>query len=215
VEKDLNGKKRIDGRTLRYQHRRPDLLEAVGDYVLDHGVASLSLRGVAKAVGVSHVTLQHHFGTKDQLVGEIVEHLLERTFTPHGDYSEMRGGVALREMWERWNSPAGQRDIRLFIEVTGQGLYDEAGYSVAVRHSIEHRLQLIADRLTSVGCPEEDARAYATVVLALLRGLMIDMLVTGDRERLDDAFEIVLVDEAFHARSWREGQPAGHATADA
>jgi DNA-binding transcriptional regulator YbjK len=37
----------IDGRTLRYQHRRSELLDAVGEYVLDHGIATLSLRRVA------------------------------------------------------------------------------------------------------------------------------------------------------------------------
>ena len=193
---------RIDGRRLRYQHRRGDLLDAVGEYVLDHGVATLSLRSVAKAVGVSHVTLQHHFGTKEQLVGEIVEHLLERTFTPGGDYSELDNGGTLRELWERWGSPAGQRDIRLFVEVLGQGLFERPGYSLAVQHSIEHRLELIATRLRNIGCPDSAARVHATITLALVRGLMMDMLVTGDRERLESAFEIVEEDEARFVEHW-------------
>ena len=214
MEPDNNNEPRIDGRRLRYQHRRGDLLEAVGDYVLDHGVATLSLRGVAKAVGVSHVTLQHHFGTKEQLVGEIVEHLLERTFTPHGDYMHLDEGSTLRELWSRWSSPAGQRDIRLFVEVLGQGLFDRSGYSPAIKHSIEHRLDLIAERLKNVGCPDELAYTHATITLALLRGLMMDMLVTGDHERLDAAFECLLIDEARYVKSWnRESDSEGRATA--
>jgi AcrR family transcriptional regulator len=35
---------RVDGRTLRFQHRRPELLAAATEYVLDHGIAGLSLR---------------------------------------------------------------------------------------------------------------------------------------------------------------------------
>ncbi len=195
---------RIDGRRLRYQHRRPDLLEAVGEYVLDNGVATLSLRRVAKAVGVSHVTLQHHFGTKEELVAEIVEHLLERTFTPDGDYMELNRGSTLGDLWARWSSPAGQRDIRLFVEVLGQGLFAGAGYRPAVKRSIEHRVELIAERLKGVGCPDELAYSHATITLGLLRGLMMDMLVTGDHERLDAAFELLLLDEARYVKSWSE-----------
>ena len=93
---------RIDGRRLRYQHRRGDLLEAIAEYVLDNGVASLSLRRVGEAVGVSHVTIQHHFGSKDELVTEIVEHLLERTFAPRGDYAGVDSAGTMRALWSNW-----------------------------------------------------------------------------------------------------------------
>jgi AcrR family transcriptional regulator len=204
---------RIDGRRLRYQHRRGDLLDAVSEYVLDNGVTTLSLRQVAKAVGVSHVTLQHHFGSKEQLIGEIVERLLERTFTPQGDYLDLNRGGSVRDLWSHWNSPAGRRDIRLFIEVLGQGQFGRSGYSLAVRRSIEHRLALIAERLRNVGCTEEEARVHSTIALAVVRGLMSDMLATGDRARVDDAFEIYLAEEAKQIKRWSSRTSAPVTTA--
>ncbi|WP_222842029.1 hypothetical protein [Cystobacter ferrugineus] len=51
----------IDGRRLRYQHRRPELLNDIADYVLEHGVGGLAMRPLAVALGVSHGTLLHHF----------------------------------------------------------------------------------------------------------------------------------------------------------
>jgi AcrR family transcriptional regulator len=199
---------RIDGRTLRYQHRRGELLEAAGDYVLDNGVASLSLRRVGEAVGVSHVTLQHHFGSKEQLVGEIVEHLLERTLIPQGVYTDgvpdpsLDLATRLRALWAHLASPPGQRDIRLFTEVVAQSLFEGSDYSQAVERSINHRLDLIAATVISLGCPQEEARAFATVLLATLRGLAIDMLATGDRQRLDDAFEIAVDNAEYRAIEW-------------
>jgi AcrR family transcriptional regulator len=194
---------RIDGRALRYQGRREDLLGAVGEYVLDNGVAALSLRRLAEAAGVSHVTLQHHFGTKEELVGEIVEHLLERTFTPAGDYDEYEGESSLERLWERWTSPAGQRDIRLFIEVLGQSLFNGEEYRDAVRRSIAHRQDLVVSRLVGKGCPPEEALTRATLTLALMRGLMVDMLVTGERERVDRAFDLVIADTAVRTAAWQ------------
>jgi len=199
---------RVDGRSLRYQHRRGELLEAVGEYVLDNGVASLSLRRIAEAVGVSHVTLQHHFGSKEQLVGEVVEHLLERTLVPQRVYPD---GVPDRDLdlasrqralWAGLTSPPGQRDIRLFVEVLGQSLFEGADYSPTVKRSITHRLDLIAANVISLGCPEEDARSFATLMLATLRGLVVDLLTTGERERVDDAFEIYLENIERRAAEW-------------
>jgi len=199
---------RIDGRSLRYQHRRGELLEAVGEYVLDNGVASLSLRRVADAVGVSHVTLQHHFGTKEELVGEIVEHLLERTLVPARVYPDGVPGPGtditerMRLLWASLTSPPGKRDIRLFIEVLGQSLFADAGYSRAVQHSIVHRVELITANIINLGCPEVEAHGSATLMLAMLRGLVVDLLVTGERERIDQAFEIFVANTERRAVEW-------------
>jgi AcrR family transcriptional regulator len=198
---------RVDGRSLRYKHRRGELLEAVGEYVLENGVASLSLRRVGEAVGVSHVTLQHHFGTKEQLVGEIVEHLLERTLIPRvysGGTPEP--GLDLptrwRALWTHLTSPPGQRDIRLFVEVLGQSQFGGADYAPAVARSITHRLDLITANIVALGCPPEQARSYATLLLATLRGLVIELLATGERERLDEAFETYLANAEHRALEW-------------
>lgn len=198
----------IDGRSLRYQHRRGELLEAVGEYVLDNGLASLSLRRVAEAVGVSHVTLQHHFGTKEQLVGEIVEHLLERTLIPQSVYPnglpdpDRDLATRWRVVWAQLTSVHGQRDIRLFVEVLGQSQFEGAGYAAAVKRSIDHRLDQIAANSVALGCPEDEARAFATLALATLRGLCIDLLATGERERVDGAFESYLDSVVRRAEQW-------------
>jgi AcrR family transcriptional regulator len=199
---------RIDGRSLRYQHRRGELLEAVADYVLEHGVAAVSLRRVAESVGVSHVTLQHHFGSKEQLVGEIVDKLLGQTLASQGttidgvpDYSEDLP-TRVRRMWAHLTSPTGERGIRLFIEVVGQSLFGGAGYSPAVALSIDNRLELITKNLIDLGCPEDEAAAFATLLLATLRGLVIELLITGDRERLDQAFELAVANIELRAAEW-------------
>jgi AcrR family transcriptional regulator len=203
---------RIDGRRMRYSHRRGELLEAAGEYVSEYGVASLSLRRVAAAVGVSHVTLQHHFGTKEQLVGEIVEHLLERTFVPREAYpggtpdQSMDLSARWRTVWAHLSSASGQRDLRLFVEVLGQSQFGGAGYAPAVKRASSHRRELLMTNMVTLGCPEEDASTYATLAQAMLRGLAIDLLATGDRERVDAAFEralevIVRVADAWQSRA--------------
>src|SRR2546423_15548894 len=47
---------------------REDLVRAAGDYVLEHGLADLSLRPLARALGTSPRMLLYHFGSKEELV---------------------------------------------------------------------------------------------------------------------------------------------------
>jgi AcrR family transcriptional regulator len=199
---------RIDGRRLRYRHRRGELLDAAAGYVLECGVASLSLRRVAKAVGVSHVTLQHHFGTKEQLVGEIVEHLLERTFVPREAYpggtpdQSMDLATRWRTVWAHLSSATGQRDLRLFVEVMGQSQYGGAGYAPAVKRSIGNRIDLLSRNMIALGCPEDEASTYATLAQAMLRGLAVDLLATGEHKRVNAAFERALETIVRRADEW-------------
>jgi AcrR family transcriptional regulator len=193
---------------LRYQHRRGELLDAVGDYVLEQGVANLSLRRIGEAVGVSHVTLQHHFGSKEQLVAEIVEHLLERTFMPPGVYTDGTPDPGLdlearfRALWAHLSSPAGRRDVRLFVEVLGQSLYADRDYAPAVARSISHRVELITANVVKLGCPPQEAPAHATLLLAQWRGLVLDALATDDRARVEAAFELALQSALRQAEAW-------------
>ena len=48
--------------------RRAELLDQVVGYLGRHGIAGVSLRPVARALGVSVNALVHHFGSKDELV---------------------------------------------------------------------------------------------------------------------------------------------------
>jgi AcrR family transcriptional regulator len=206
--------RRIDGRSLRYQHRRGELLGAVADYVLETGVAALSLRGAAEAVGVSHVTLQHHFGSKEKLLDEIIECLLERILLSQGEHiggafgQEADLPTRLRRIWAYLTSPDGQRDVRLFIEFSGQSLFGAARLSPGAARALEDRLGLIVATIVELGCPLDEASAFSTLMLATLRGLVMELLLTGDRERLDAAFELLVADAARNSARWASARAA-------
>src|SRR5471030_2999099 len=59
--------------------RKPQLLGEILDYLLDKSLASVSFRTIAQALGFSTYTLVYHFGTRDQLLSEIVAAVWTRT----------------------------------------------------------------------------------------------------------------------------------------
>lgn len=181
-----------DGRRLRYRHRREELLQAATEHVVTAGLAQASLRRVADGVGVSHASLLHHFGTREELLAEIVERVLTRAFVaPRLHEGDPEGGP-LRALWRHATTETGERYVRLFLAVTGHALYDDGPLAATVRRSVQERSDLIAAGFVAAGVDPATARALGTLVLATMRGLMLDRLVTGDAARVDAAFEVFL-----------------------
>ncbi|MDJ0105038.1 TetR/AcrR family transcriptional regulator [Rhodococcus erythropolis] len=187
---------RIDGRTVRFRERRPQLLAAVTEYVLDHGVLGLSLRPLAAGVGVTHATLLRHFESKEQLLAEVAEHLREN-FAKHLDNAPGLADVTsvgdlARALWRTLCDPSQQRQFLLLFELAGwragAGL-DPRSLSSPLVHTW---VAMLGERLAKQGWNDADAIARATLFLAQARGLQLDLLITGERDRVDTAFEVSL-----------------------
>jgi AcrR family transcriptional regulator len=183
----------VDGRKLRFEHRRGEVLRAATEHALDHGLAGLSLRKVAQTVGVSHATLVHHFTTKDDLV------LAQTLALPDlvDDDPE-----PLETIWRRATSDTGRRYIRLFTAITGHAMHDNPKLRDAVARSMRQRTALLAAGLVRHGCPEPEASALATSLLATLRGLLVDLLVTDDEKRVRAAFENLAAELDRRSADW-------------
>ncbi|SFS31484.1 TetR/AcrR family transcriptional regulator [Saccharopolyspora flava] len=176
---------RVDGRKLRFQHRRGEVLAAATEHALEQGLDDLSLRKVAHTAGVSHATLVHHFATKDRLVAEIVDRVLAETLAVR----DLPQDDPLRALWRRATTDEGRRYVRLFIAITGRAMYGDPAVTEAVAASMRQRTELLAAGLVGYGCPEDQALSVATALLAGLRGLFVDLLTGTDEQRVHAAFE--------------------------
>lgn len=191
---------RVDGRKLRYMHRRGEVLRAATEHALDHGLDDLTLRKVAQAVGVSHATLVHHFDSKERLVAEIVELVLAETLAVPdlpADHPD-----PLREIWRRATDESGRRHVKLFIAITGQAVFGDPMLAKALASSMEQRTALLAAGLAQRGCPPSRARAVATSLLAGMRGLFVDLIITGEEERVGAAFEDMIAELECRIAGW-------------
>lgn len=180
----------IDGRSVRYQHRRPELLDAVTDYVLAHGLAGLAMRPLAAAVKVSHGTLLHHFGSKENLVTEVIDLLRRRLADAAGPVDSSTRLASLPTWWH--NSTTAERlpVYRLLFEVFAQAAREPDRYERFLQQVVHDSLTLMQRLVIADGCPEEQAPLVASMIVAQARGLQLDLLTTGDRERIDDTFTL-------------------------
>jgi len=187
---------RIDGRTLRYQHRRPELLAAATEYVLDHGIGDISLRDMARALGVTHATLLRHFSSKEDLLLQVIAKIRADFAHQLASDDQMRStqpaSELLRATWIRLCEPAEQRQFALLFELVGRATREGGRVAELAQSTIGDWLSIVAEQLSRSGYPPQEADALATLLLAQVRGLQLDLLLTGDRTRVDRALEALI-----------------------
>jgi len=175
--------------------RRAALLERVVDYVRRHGVGSLSLRPLAKAVGSSPRVLLYYFGSKEDLIVEALRAMRDRQKVEFARLNE-RGGAsptaACKAVWDVMSSPSGRRAFATFVDIYALALQDPEKLPGFLEDTVESWLTFgEADRLAE-GYTLAQSRAIATVIVAGFRGFMLDLTATGDSRRVRAAVALWL-----------------------
>jgi AcrR family transcriptional regulator len=171
---------------------RARLLEAAVVYALAHGIGDLSLRELAGAIGTSHRMLIYHFGSKDELLVAVARAVedAQRAFLSEL-WSEVDRSAAdtTREMWNRLAAPELAPQERLFFELYARALHGRPGTEGFLDGIVTDWVDQSARLLASLGLAVDEARSASRLGLAVVRGLLLDLLATGDRAGVDAALE--------------------------
>jgi AcrR family transcriptional regulator len=171
---------------------RERLLAAVIDYVATHGFSDLSLREVAAAVGTSHRMLIYHFGSREGLLVAVVRAVeaAQRAFLAEFAADPSLSPVeVMRTMWRRLADPGLWPNERLFFEIYGQALQRRPGTAGLLDDVVDSWLEPAAEYARRQGLDPDAARVEARLGVAVFRGLLLDLLATGDRAAVDAAAE--------------------------
>lgn len=174
--------------------RRARLLEAAGDYVIEHGLSDLSLRPLARALGVTTTTLVHHFGSRDRLLTAIigqVRHRMRQAVDIRGA-TDTDPRTLVSHGWAWLSDPQHAPLYRLLFEIYGNALQQPGTYQPFLAHIVDDWLGILTAAFELAGEDHDAATTRATLVVATSRGLLLDLLTTGDTERVDSAFDTFL-----------------------
>ena len=162
---------------------RERLLAAAVDQAMRGGITDLSLRELAEAIGTSHRMLLYHFGSRVGLLSAVAEAVNQAEAAGFPDRDDPR------QIWERFSDPAMWPAERLFFELYAHALYGRPGTEGFFEACLERWIALLAARLQEAGAEPAAARAQARLGLAVVRGLLLDLLATGDLDGVTAAFE--------------------------
>jgi AcrR family transcriptional regulator len=167
--------------------RKDQLRDKALDYCLAHGIAELSLRPLALQIGTSARLLIYHFGSRDGLIVAVMDEAQRRMQHSFGELMRAAGNrTALRTFWD-WTTDAGNTPyLRLLFEVQMLALQNPAAYAHYLQGTSSSWLALIEAALP----PSSDRRARATLCAAVIDGLLLEFLSTGDLRRTSAALDI-------------------------
>jgi AcrR family transcriptional regulator len=171
---------------------RERLLAGAIEHVSRHGVGEISLRQLAAALGTSHRMLLYHFGSREALLIEVIRTVEEQQRMALAailrEEADAPPAEIMRRMWARVADPALWPNERLFFEVYAQALQGSPHALPLLDGIVDAWVEPLA-ALVAPGRPEAEARAEARLGVAVVRGLLLDLLATGDRAAVDAAME--------------------------
>jgi AcrR family transcriptional regulator len=168
------------------------LLDRVVDHFIADGLGDMSLRKIAGAIGTSHRMLLYHFGSKSGLLVEVVRAVEARARAQLGTIAGSVGhetDQVVRDVWRFLAEPALGDFERLFFALYGRALQGDELVRPLLAESIQSWLETNETLATAQGIPVDVARVHARLGLAVVRGLLLDLLATGDRAGVDAALE--------------------------
>jgi AcrR family transcriptional regulator len=180
---------------MEVQAPRDRLLAAAADHVAAHGIGELSLRQLAAALGTSHRMLVYHFGSKEGLLVEVIRTVEARQRAAMADLAadaDLPMAEQARRMWQRLADPALWPNERLFFEVYGQALQGRPHTAALLDGIVDSWLDPLTALNEANGLPPDLARASARLGIAVTRGLLLDLLATGDRAGADAAMDLFI-----------------------
>jgi AcrR family transcriptional regulator len=174
--------------------RRQELLDRIVVYLAENGLAQATLRPMAASLDVSINRLVHHFGSKDELLATAMHRAIEQQIAVQDEWLVRNPRLTMVDLYRKWwrwinESAANLAVVRLNYEaaaldtkVTGLAGELRADQIGVWRHDVEHRLE-------HDGVPHERAVMEASLAKATFTGLVMDLIATGDRRRLNRVFE--------------------------
>jgi AcrR family transcriptional regulator len=185
------------------------LLERALGYLAEHGIGDISLRELATALGTSHRMLIYHFGSKEGLFVAVVQEAESRQRRLLADSFGTKSPdlVALsRHFWRQLRSPELAPLIRLFFELYAQALQGRSYAMPILAGFPDSWVEPVLPAVMAAGLTEAEARAETRLSIAVIRGLLLDVLATGDVAGADAAYEAYLA--ALGARMAQREPPA-------
>ncbi len=176
----------------RGEARRGELLERVTDDLAANGLVDFSLRRAARAAGTTHKVLLYYFDGAEDLLSQAVYRLRSRRIDNALAAVAAGPGPLTLAAWVRtvWpiltSEEAGLR--RVLDQAIGLAMYDPGRYAALGREASGQYVPMLMATCPD-GWSERRRLEVAEMVLATLRGFLLERLISGDTAGVEAGLE--------------------------
>ncbi|WP_329135177.1 TetR/AcrR family transcriptional regulator [Streptomyces sp. NBC_01476] len=193
----------------RGEARRQELLARVTDDLAANGLVDFSLRRAARSAGTTHKVLLYHFDGVDDLLRQAILRLRERRVG-----NVLAGAVEgpgprtlaarVRAIWPVLTG--AESGLRVLDQAIGLTMYDPDRYAALGREASRQYLPLLLS-ICPPDWPERRKLEVAELILAAMRGFLIDWLTTGSTDGAEAGLEaLVRALEREEREGWDEAE---------
>ncbi|HET6295800.1 MAG TPA: TetR family transcriptional regulator [Kribbella sp.] len=167
---------------------RETLLTDAVEHYAKNGIGDASLRSIASAIGTSHRMLIYHFGSREGLLAEVVRVVeqQQRDLLASLTADDLPLAEQAEQFWRRVTE-ATLIYGPLFFELSAHAMQNLPHTEALKADLINVWLPPLIELCIRAGIAPDQAPAYARLGLAASRGLLFDLLLTGDRAEVDEA----------------------------
>ncbi len=147
------------------------------------GIGARSLRDIAVAAGTSHRVLLHHFASREELLVAVVEEVERQQLDSLG---ALPAGPldAAHAIWAKLRAPELRPLERLFFECYARAAQGEEPFTRLIPGAVETWMVAVAEHAPTTVDPP-----LIRLGLAVTRGLLLDLVATGDEQAVDAAYD--------------------------
>ena len=180
----------------RRETTRRKLLEAAANCIARFGFANSPLGVIAKHAGVTRGAVQHHFGTRNELLLAVVDEFgqqliaLSRNLTGRHAPLTARIDSICSRYWETFSSPHFLAVIQIWLGVQNEPRIYRSVLNRIRWFEVELDRQWI-DLFSDSPMGEKGLRAARHVTLGTMRGLALRMTYSRDASRSLDEIEVL------------------------
>ena len=162
--------------------RREEILAAAEAEVTRRGFARTRVADVAEALGVSTALIFYHFGTKEKLFAEALEHAVERDLARLDDAAAKAGDPVdgVRRMLRLWSPQGNANGWTVWVDAWAESLREPEMRAMSRRLDVRWK-EALADQIVRGNeaglfrCADPEAAAWR--LSALLDGLAVQVMV--------------------------------------
>ncbi len=174
--------------------RKQLFLAQILEYFENNALASLSFRTLARAIGVSTYALVYHFGTRQQLLNEIVQAIAQRQKSAEEAVDAVSIDAHLAQLQASFDWQLDAANLKLqrlefeaaMIEALAPGEHDHTRTVFAFWVDETERT------LVALGLNPEDAAVESRILNNLFYGFQYDLVVNTDLDGARHAFALVM-----------------------
>lgn len=173
------------------EQEKDRLLTQAAQYVLKHGYQSISFRAMAAQLGTSHRMLSYYFDTAEAFWEALLSRLRSQQQVGLLAPVDQRAGFpSIEDVWKSLTTDEQLSIFRITFQLYGKALAEPQRYQAFLDDVVNTWIDRIAAGLVHhEGLLPQAARIEARLRLAVIRGLILDLLTTNDLQGTTQAVQ--------------------------